>query len=177
MAFPARLERLAAFETTQGKKGDAILRLAAFSALVPEDADRLREHLRLSNEEHARLAAAARALAPLHGRETPPPFSHLREMLFLCGSRAAADALALAFAESGAAPDHPDWVEAARYLDETPAPEFPIKGADLIARGLKPGRDLGAALKALQVAWIRAGFPRDPAVLLKMLDEAVQSGR
>jgi poly(A) polymerase len=177
MGFPARLERLAAFEAARGKKGDAILRLAAFSVLLPEDADRLREHLRLSNEEHARLAAAARTLAPLHGRETPPPFSHLREMLFLCGSRAATDALALAFAESGAAADHPDWLEAARYLEETPAPEFPIKGADLIARGLKPGRDLGAALKALQVAWIRAGFPRDPAVLLKLLDEAVESGR
>jgi poly(A) polymerase len=177
MGFPARLERLAAFEAARGRNGDAILRLAAFSVLVPEDADRLREHLRLSNEEHARLVSAARALAPLHGRETPPPFSHLREMLFLCGARAAADALALAFAESGAAPDHPDWLEAARYLDETPAPEFPIKGADLIARGLRPGRDLGATLKALQVAWIRAGFPRDPAVLLKMLDEAVEGGR
>jgi poly(A) polymerase len=177
MGFPARLERLAAFEAARGKKGDAILRLAAFSVLVPEDADRLREHLRLSNEEHARLVSAARALAPLHGRETPPPVSHLREMLFLCGGRAAADALALAFAESGATPDHPDWLEAARYLDETPAPEFPIKGADLIARGLRPGRDLGATLKALQMAWIRAGFPRDPALLLKMLDESVEGGR
>lgn len=177
MGFPARLERLAAFEAAQGKKGDAILRLAAFSVLLPEDADRLRSHLRLSNEEHARLIGAARALAPLHGRETPPPFSHLREMLFLCGSRAAADALALAFAESGAAPDDPDWLAAARYLDDTPAPEFPIKGADLIARGHRPGRDLGATLKALQTAWIRAGFPRDPAELLKMLDDATQGER
>jgi poly(A) polymerase len=171
MGFPARLERLAAFEAALGRKGDAILRLAAFSVLLPEDADRLRARLRLSNEEHARLVAAARARVPLHGRETPPPVSHLREMLFLCGSRAAADALALAFAESGAAPDDPAWIEAARYLDETPAPEFPIRGADLIARGLRPGRDLGEALKALQAAWIRAGFPKDPAVLLKMLDE------
>jgi poly(A) polymerase len=173
MGFPARLERLAGFETAQSKKGDAVLRLAAFSVLLPEDADRLRAHLRLSNEEHARLVAAARALAPLHGRETPPPVSHLREMLFLCGARAAADALALAFAESGAAPDDPNWLEAARYLDETPAPEFPIKGADLIALGLKPGRDLGAALKALQANWIRAGFPRDPMVVRQLLEEAV----
>jgi poly(A) polymerase len=177
MGFPARLERLAAFETAQGKTGDAVLRLAAFSVLLPEDADRLRAHLRLSNEEHARLAAAARALALLHGRETPPPVSHLREMLFLCGARAAADALALAFAESGASPDDPEWLHAARYLDDTPAPEFPIKGADLIALGLKPGRDLGAALKSMQANWIRAGFPRDPAVLQKMLEDAARGGR
>jgi tRNA nucleotidyltransferase/poly(A) polymerase len=31
MGYPARLERLAAFEAAQGKKGDAVLRLAAFS--------------------------------------------------------------------------------------------------------------------------------------------------
>ena len=139
-----------------------------------EDADRLRDRLRLSNDEHARLAAAARTLAPLHGRETPPPVSHLREMLFLAGSRAAADALALAFAESGASPDDPQWLEAASYLDETPAPVFPIKGADLIARGVAPGRQLGTVLKSLQAKWIRAGFPRDPVVVQRLLEDAVR---
>jgi tRNA nucleotidyltransferase/poly(A) polymerase len=174
MGYPARLERLAAFETAREKKGDALLRLAAFSVLNIEDADRLRDRLRLSNDEHARLAAAARTLAPLHGRETPPPVSHLREMLFLAGSRAAADALALAFAESGASPDDPQWLEAASYLDETPAPVFPIKGADLIARGVAPGRQLGTVLKSLQAKWIRAGFPRDPVVVQRLLEDAVR---
>ncbi|CAJ0863253.1 hypothetical protein AMST5_01564 [freshwater sediment metagenome] len=174
MGYPARLERLAAFETAREKKGDALLRLAAFSVLNIEDADRLRDRLRLSNDEHARLAAAARTLAPLHGRETPPPVSHLREMLFLAGSRAAADALALAFAESGASPDDPQWLEAASYLDETPAPVFPIKGADLNARGVAPGRQLGTVLKSLQAKWIRAGFPRDPVVVQRLLEDAVR---
>ena len=103
-----------------------------------------------------RRCADARSL---HGRETPPPVSHLREMLFLAGSRAAADALALAFAESGASPDDPQWLEAASYLDETPAPVFPIKGADLIARGVAPGRQLGTVLKSLQAKWIRRRLP------------------
>ncbi len=173
MGYPARLERLAAFEAARGKKGDALLRLAAFSVLTAEDADRLRDRLRLSNEEHARLVAAARTLVPLHGREAPPPFSHLLEMLYLAGSRAAADALALAFAESGARADDPQWLEAAAYLERTPAPVFPIKGADLIARGVSPGRQLGAVLKSLQAKWIRAGFPRDPVVVQRLLEEAV----
>lgn len=174
MGYPARLESLAAFEAAREKKGDALLRLAAFSVLTAEDADRLRDRLRLSNDEHARLVAAARTLAPLHGREAPPPVSHLREMLFLAGSRAAADALALAFAESGANPDDPLWREAAHYLDETPAPVFPIKGADLIALGVTPGRRLGAVLKSLQAKWIRAGFPRDPVIVRQLLEEAVR---
>ena len=173
MGYPARLERLASFEATRDKPPDAALRLAAFAVATVEDSERLRERLRLSNDEWARLAGAARALTPLHGAEIPPPVSHLREMLFLCGSRAAADALALAFAESGPAPDDPLWLEAALYVDETPAPAFPVKGADLIARGVAPGRELGAALKTLQAKWIRAGFPRDPVVVMQLVEESI----
>jgi tRNA nucleotidyltransferase/poly(A) polymerase len=173
MGYPARLERLAAFEAARSKKPDAVLRLAAFSALTIEDADRLRERLRLSNDETSRLHAAAKTLAALHGIDAPPPVSHLREMLFLCGAHAAADALALAFAESHAPPDDWRWLEAARYLDETPAPTFPISGADLIARGIAPGRELGAILKSLQAKWIRAGFPREPAIIRRLVEEAI----
>ncbi|WP_330082577.1 CCA tRNA nucleotidyltransferase [Methylocystis iwaonis] len=176
MGYPARLARLAAFEAARGKKPDAVLRLAAFSVLTVEDADRLRARLRLSNDEHVRLVAAAKALSALHGIDQPPPVSHLREMLFLVGGRAAGDALALAFTESRAEPDDADWLAAAKYLDETPAPVFPIAGADLIARGVSPGRELGATLKALQAKWIRAGFPRDPAVVLRLLEEAGGKG-
>ena len=172
VGYPARLERLAAFETAQGKKPDAVLRLAAFAVLTIEDAERLRDRLRLSNDEAARLSSAAKTLAALHGLETPPPVSHLREMLFVCGARAARDGLALAFAASGATPDDSRWLEAARYLDETPVPVFPLKGADLIARGLAPGKKLGETLNALQKAWIRAGFPRDPAVLQALVEGA-----
>jgi tRNA nucleotidyltransferase/poly(A) polymerase len=124
LGYPAQLERLAAFEAAQGKKPDALLRLAALAVLTVEDAERLRDRLRLSNDEAARLAAAARASASLHGIETPPPVSHLREMLFICGARAARDALALTFTASGATATDSLWREAARYLEETPAPVF-----------------------------------------------------
>lgn len=173
IGYPARLQRLAECEAARGKTADAALRLAAFAAQTVWDAERLRDRLRLSNDEFARLSEAARALVPQHGIDKPPPVSHLREMLFLCGSRAAADSLALAHAESAAAPDDADWLEAARYLEETPAPAFPIKGADLIARGVAPGKRLGEALKALQAKWIRAGFPRDPAAVKRLVEEAV----
>lgn len=176
IGYPLRLQRLTEREAALGRPADAVLRLAAFSALTVEDAERLRARLRLSNEEFARLAAATRTLAPLHGHDAPPPVSHLREMLFLCGARAAADALALAHAESAASANDGEWLEAARYLEETPAPAFPLKGADLIARGLAPGKALGETLKLLQAEWIRAGFPRDPAVVLQLLENAAAGG-
>ncbi len=76
-------------------------------------------------------------------------------------------------AESAAPADDPDWRAAAEFAATTPAPAFPVRGADLVARGVRPGKALGAALKALQAKWIRAGFPRDPAIVKRLVDEAV----
>ncbi len=50
---------------------------------------------------------------------------------------------------------------------------MPFSGADLVARGVPPGRGVGEALKSLQAKWIRAGFPREPERLAKLLDEAL----
>jgi poly(A) polymerase len=38
-------------------------------------------------------------------------------------------------------------------------PRFPIKGGDLIARGLSAGPVVAKTLKAIEVAWIEADFP------------------
>ncbi|CAN2532953.1 CCA-adding+enzyme [Methylocapsa aurea] len=172
--FPARLERLAAIEATLSRVVDPLLRLGALCVLTPEDADRLRERLRLSNAEHRRLAHAARILEGLHGAQSPPPELELTRLLFEEGRDGARDALALAHAESRAATDAQFWLRAARFLAEAPAPDFPVKAADLMARGLAPGRALGAVLKELQAKWIRAGFPRDPATVTRLVEEATR---
>ncbi len=61
---PALLARLAAIEAALGLAGDAVLRLAALAVELPDDADRLRDRLRLSNEEHAQ----ARTRGATHAR-------------------------------------------------------------------------------------------------------------
>jgi poly(A) polymerase len=177
ICFPARLERLEAVERAVGQKPDALLRLCALAVLTVEDADRLRERLRLSNAEHKRLAEAAVVLVGLHGAEAPPDELELTTLLFFHGRKGAQDALALAQAESAAAPDDPAWLEALLYLRETHPPDFPIKGADLLAHGHAPGRALGETLKALQAKWIRAGFPRDPATIMQLVEEAAEYAR
>src|SRR3712207_8527464 len=55
VAEQGRLERVVAFETEDGL-ADPVRRLAALAVMTVEDAERLREGLRLSNEEHRRLA-------------------------------------------------------------------------------------------------------------------------
>ena len=142
---------------------------------IEEDAERLRERLRLSNAEFERLAILAQALPGLHGLSAPPPFGALRVLLFERRRRGALDALTLAHADSGAPADDWRFAGAYRFLAETPEPTLPITGADVLARGVTHGQRVGATLKTLQALWIRAGFPREPEVLARLLDEALKN--
>ena len=54
-----------------------------------------------------------------------------------------------------------------------PEPKLPISGSDLIARGVAAGRPVGRALRAFQALWIRAGFPKEPETMTRLLEEAV----
>ena len=139
VGYPRRLSRLIAIEAERGAGGDALLRLAALAVAIPEDAERLRERLRLANAEADRLRAAAAALIGLHGTEAPPSFQSLRTLLFSAGREAARDALMLAEAESEAPPSDAAFAAADRFLADAPEPRLPISGADLIARGRRGG--------------------------------------
>ncbi len=170
----ARLRRLLAIEAQRGGGPDALLRLAALGVRIEEDAERLRGRLRLSNAEFERLAILGQALPGLHGLSAPPPFGALRLLLFERRRRGALDALTLAHADSGAPADDRRFSSAYRFLADTPEPTLPITGADILARGVAHGSRVGATLKTLQALWIRAGFPRQPEVLARLLDEALR---
>jgi poly(A) polymerase len=174
-ANPSRLRRLIAVEAARSAPPDALLRLAALDVTVVEDAERLRDRLRLSNAEYERLAKAAAALETLHGISAAPSLGDLRALLFERKRAAAQDGLTLAHIESGAAPDDSAFASAFRFLSDTPEPTLPFTGADIVARGIAQGQGVGAALKSLQALWIRAGFPREPEQLARLLDEAVRA--
>ena len=168
------LSRLIAIEAARGASADALLRLAALGVAIPEDAERLRDRLRLSNAEADRLRSAAAALDPPardHGAAVVPD---LRTLLFNAGREAARDALTLAQADSEAPPSDAAFTAADRFLGDAPEPKLPISGADLIARGVAAGRPVGRALRAFQALWIRAGFPKEPETLSRLLEEAVE---
>jgi poly(A) polymerase len=173
VGYGKRLSRLIAIEVERGLGGDAVLRLAALGAAVPEDAERLRDRLRLANAEAARIKSAAAALIGLHGCTTPPSSRGLRSLLFTAGREAARDALALAQAESKAPLLDAAFAAADRFLADAPEPKLPISGADLIARGVEAGPPVGRALRAFQALWIGAGFPKGQETLTRLIEQAV----
>jgi poly(A) polymerase len=150
---------------------DAVRRLGALVVSVIEDAERLRERLRLANAEYERLLAMAdrwwnvSAHAPEHAG---------RELLYRLGRERFIDRVLLAWARSsdGAADEH--WRALAILPERWSAPAFPLKAADLLARGVAKGPRLGAALAAAEAAWIAAGFPGDPAAVAAIADAAAR---
>ncbi len=173
--WPARCLRLAAILSARNQS-DSLLSLAALALHSASDAERLSEALRLSRAQKRRLAKIAEIAAAWHGASAAPAPAQLREQLFLYGGGAARDALLLIQAESPAGANDQDFLAAEAFLRDTPAPRAPFAAVDLLARGVRQGAGLGAALKRLQAAWIRAGFPQDPKRIAALIDAACAAG-
>lgn len=173
--WSGRFERAIAIEAARDADPDAFLRLAALAALIPEDSERLRDRLRLANAECRRIASATRILTTLHGIDRPPTTDGLKVLLFSAGREAARDSLLLAHVDSATPPDDPAFTEADRFLAETPEPEPPLTGDDLIARGVAEGPEVGEILRAFRRLWSQAGFPLGRDAVDKLVDLALDA--
>jgi len=66
------------------------------------------------------------------------------------------------------------WRALATLPQHWTAPVFPLKAADLMARGVERGPALGAALRAAEAEWIARDFPMDDAALAKIITSALR---
>ena len=134
----SRLAALVADEAAANIPPDPIRRLAGLLPQDPNVADKVAARLKLSRKARKRLSAAAdsdlaanpRALAYWSGTETAI------DRLLLAGEPADAATIA-------------DW----------PLPRLPISGGRLIKLGLTEGPVVATTLKAIERAWVAAGFP------------------
>jgi poly(A) polymerase len=150
---------LSRFAGVAGEGGETVypaFRLAALAVSAREDAPRLRERLRLSNEEFDRIERIALALEKLGGRACLPPISVLRHAAHAAGEDAAAAALVLLNVSVGNEGDVQRLVgELAR------TPPFRPTGKDVIALGIAPGPRVGQVLAAARQGWVEAGCAAD----------------
>jgi poly(A) polymerase len=163
-----KLERALALEP------DAIRRLGALAVSVAEDAERLRERLRLANAEYERLASMADHWWQISRRWDQ---RQGRELLYRLGRERFTDRVLLAWTRSSEGADDPSWRALATLPARWSAPAFPLKAADFMARGVAKGPRLGAVLAAAEAAWIAAGFPYETAALAAIADAAVAETR
>ena len=175
-AIPGLIEAEKAF----GWKPDALLRLAA---MVPADRDRLKglaERLRLSKAEAATLDywASAQEIAP---KLAETAFDRL---LYRNGPQGLVMRLKLALAAARArGPGDPTALAFAGLCQRLLAragkwqkPSFPLTGADVLAVGIPAGPRVGAALSAIEDAWVAGNFHESRAKLLARLEVLATEG-
>jgi len=152
---------------------DPVRRLAALAAIITEDAERLRQKLRLFNAEHRRLAS----MADRWWQISPALGDGARALLYRLGPAHYLDRVLLAWARSGEGAADPQWRELAVLGSRWTAPKFPLHAAQLVSRGVAKGPALGEALRAAEAAWIAAGFPLDRAALDAIAEDAARDAR
>ncbi|MCU4181016.1 CCA tRNA nucleotidyltransferase [Bosea sp. BH3] len=152
------LSRFAAVAAEGGEGVYPAFRLAALAVAVREDAPRLRERLRLSNEEFDRIERIALALQRLGGQAELPGLAALRRIAHAVGNDAAAGALVLltASAEKDVGRDVQRLIG-----DLGRTPPFLPTGKDVIGLGVPPGPEIGRVLEAARQGWIEAGCPAE----------------
>jgi tRNA nucleotidyltransferase/poly(A) polymerase len=134
--------------------------LGALACLHEGDAGRLRDALRLSNEEHARLLGYARVEARLRTRAVPVDAAEIRRLAAEHGPTTLGDAAAALLGEPRPVLTRDARAALDRFVSgEAPAPALPLRGADLVARGVPPGPGVGALLARAREAWLAAGCP------------------
>lgn len=153
VTYHAAFDAMVAAELELALPPDQMRRLAALSVAVVEDADRLTERLRLSNAESAELVSMAHHWWRLAFLDEAQARAHLYRL----GPDRYLDRLMLAWARIGGDAGH--WRQLATLPSRWAAPSFPLKAADFITQGLRPGPALGAALARAEQLWIDAGFP------------------
>ena len=136
-ADPAALARLVSEEQRQAIAPDPVRRLAALIRADVATAEQVAARLRLSGAQRHQLASAA-------ARE--PGAIDARALAYRIGREKALDRLLLAGADT-------------TPLAAWEVPRFPLKGGEIVARGIVAGPDVARILRHVEHRWIAEGFP------------------
>lgn len=153
-ADPEVLAALVTVERAQGIAPDALRRLAALLPAQPSLAEQVASRFRLSAAQKKRLSVAA-----ARDGEAGEP----RALAYRLGREAALDRLLIAGADT--AP-----------LSDWEIPAFPLKGGQIVARGVGAGPDVARILRQVEDRWIAEAFP-DTARVEALLDDVLAEAR
>jgi len=151
--FAVALDRLLANEEAAGATVAPLRRL---SALLPADAviaEQVASRLRLSTRQRKHLAAL--------GASRPDVTRPVRQLAHAIGVDAARDVHLLG-GDPGAVQALSGWT----------VPELPLKGGDIVARGIAAGPDVARILKAVEAQWVAEDFP-DAARVAELVAQRV----
>lgn len=133
---------------------DGMRRLAALLPPVSTVAEAVSARLRLSRKQRERLACVARRES--HDGENPLALAYFE------GLDCARDRVLLTRGDPSP-------------LDGWEAPELPLKGGEIVERGIGKGPQVARILQAVEKRWVEERFP-DRVRVMELLDQELASG-
>ena len=170
----ASFSNMIKLELTLELSPDCVRRLGALGVSVSEDADRLRERLRVSNAEYGRLTSMADRWWHISSAWDQ---QRAHVLLYRLGRERYLDRVLLAWSRSSESAADERWFSLATLPEHWMIPTFPLRAADFISRGLAKGPQLGRALATAEEAWTASGFPVDFRSLATIADRATAMTR
>ena len=131
-------DALVAHEALLGLGGDPVRRLAALLPPIPSIAEAVAARLRLSRAQRGRLSCIA-------GRRDSDAAAP-RALAYAEGIECARDRLLIAGGDMAA-------------LSNWEVPQLPLKGGEIVARGIDAGPDVARILRAVEARWVAEEFP------------------
>lgn len=167
----ASFSNMAKAEADYDLEPDATRRLGALAVRVREDAERLRERLRLTNEETRRLRTMSE-----HWWQISPDMGPVarRAMLYRLGAENYRDRVLLALSRAEEKTDEAGWSELYALPDQWPVPKCPYTAQHFLDKGVEKGPALGSILARAETAWIESGFPEEWDILYTIRDWAIE---
>jgi poly(A) polymerase len=147
------LDRLLANEQAAGVAAAAYRRLAALLPADPARAEQVASRLRLSTRQRKYLAAVAG-----HRDDVARP---IRQLAHAIGVDTARDVHLIA-GKAAAVRDLAGWE----------VPQLPVKGGDIVARGIAVGPEVARILKDVEAAWVAEDFP-DADRVAELVDQKI----
>jgi poly(A) polymerase len=166
----ASYSNLVKAETAIGVAKEPTRHLGALGVFIVEDADRLRDRLRLTNAEFRRIESMGDRwwrISPGAGEQ------QAKALLYRIGAESFRDRALIAFARSEAKDDDKDWHLLIGLPERWTPPKFPLAAKDFVALGIEKGPALGTALACAEQKWIAAGFPLEKAKLTEIAKNAL----
>ncbi|MBY6218369.1 CCA tRNA nucleotidyltransferase [Qipengyuania aquimaris] len=149
-----KLAELVRQERDHGVAPDGMRRLAALLPPVPTVAEAVSARLRLSRKQRERLACVARR----DSKDGENPLA----LAYYEGTDCARDRVLLTRGDP--AP-----------LEGWEAPELPLKGGEIVERGVGKGPQVARILQAVEKRWVEERFP-DRGRVMELLDQELASG-
>ena len=165
------IRRLAALITpAQREERDAAVHREALASRADAVAKQVAARWRLGADEGARLAALCELAATFDFRAD----RHTRQvLLYRLGPGEFQDMILMTWALLNDIQNKSAWREMLDEASTWEAPTFLLNGADVLARGIPEGPEVGELLREVEEWWIERDFVPDRAVLLEKLDALI----